>query len=94
MLTPLARRHGALDAHAATGPSAVQPTHFFARANEPKIGHRIVATLGRMGFDRPNRYDVVASAQPVAAAGMLDTPESDHNLVWAALCGRGVSSWR
>ena len=40
---------------------------------------------GAIGIDFPRRYDVVAAAPRATAAGVLDTPESDHNLVWAAL---------
>ena len=82
MLEPLARRHGARDAHA----TIAQPTHFFARANEPKIWHRLAVFFGtKFGLDFPRRYDVVAASPQVQAAGMVDTPESDHDLVWAAL---------
>ena len=88
MLAPLARRHGARDAHAmvAARPCGPRPTHFFARANEPKLWHRLAVLFGtRLGLDFPRRYDVVAASPQVLAAGTVETPESDHDLVWAAL---------
>ena len=88
MIAPFKRRHGAVDAHAVRMPRPAllrRPTHYFARAHEPKLGHRIAVAAGKLGIDFPRRYDVVvASAARVAAAGMLPTPESDHDLVWAA----------
>ena len=74
-------RHGAIDAQR----SNAAPTHFFARANEPKLGHRIAVAFGRAGVDFPCRYDVVVAALESVVAGVLHTPESDHDLVWAAL---------
>ena len=82
MVAPLRRAHGAVDAHAdAAEPAA---THFFARAHEPKIGHRIAVAVGRLGVDFPRRYDVIVSAlRRVGAAGVTTTEGSDHDLVWA-----------
>ena len=85
MLTPLTDRHGAVDAHATAQPPVLQPTHFFARADEPKLGQRLAVLFGSVGVDFPRRYDVVAATPRVAEAGVLTTPESDHDLVWAAL---------
>lgn len=60
-------------------------THCFARQNEPMIPHRIGVALGKLGIDLPRRYDVVCTNLPVAARGQIDTPGSDHDLVWARL---------
>ena len=81
MLSPLLERHGATDVHAA------QPadTHFFARTTESGIGHRLARLAGAVGVDAPRRYDVLAAAARVVAAGYLHTPESDHDGAWAAL---------
>jgi len=79
VLRPLATRHGALDACAAG--RAV--THYMSRAREPKLGHRIAVAAGRLGVDFPRRYDVVCSSAQLVGSGVVDTPASDHNLVWA-----------
>ena len=82
MLAPLRQRHGAHDAHAA----APAPTHFFARADEPKFGHQLAVMVGRLGLDLPRRYDVVCAApRAVEAHGRVRTPGSDHDCVWARL---------
>lgn len=81
LLEPLRLRHGAKDAHV-TSP---EDTHFFARAHEPKLGQRIAVALGQLGIDAPRRYDVVAATMRCIRSGTLDTPASDHNLVWARL---------
>ena len=83
VLLPLLRRHAATDLHA----SAPLDTHFFARAREPKLGHQLAVAFGRLGVDFPRRYDVcVASAALTPLrAGHVETPDSDHDLVWAAL---------
>ena len=40
----------------------------------------------RLGVDFPRRYDVLCAARaPVLASSVVDTPASDHNLVWALL---------
>jgi endonuclease/exonuclease/phosphatase family metal-dependent hydrolase len=62
-----------------------RPTHRFARQNEPMIPHRLGVALGRIGLDLPRRYDVVCTNLSVAARGQIDTPGSDHDLVWARL---------
>ena len=80
MLRPL-RRAGARDAHA----RAPADTHFFARTTESGIGHRLARLAGAVGVDAPRRYDVLAAAARVVAAGYLHTPESDHDGAWAAL---------
>jgi hypothetical protein len=41
--------------------------------------------LGKMGLDLPRRYDVVCTSVPVLRRGQVVTPDSDHDLVWAAL---------
>ena len=74
----------ASDVHAA----APEPTHYFARADEPKIGQRIAVALGRLGVDFPRRYDVIAASSRAIAAGCIETPKSDHDLVWADLSMR------
>ncbi len=78
MLEPLA-------AFGAVAASHGPPTHFFARQDEPHLGHRLVATLGRLGLEWPLRYDVVCTNVEVAERGVRVTPESDHELVWASL---------
>ena len=80
MLRPLART-GARDTHA----RAPADTHFFARTTEPGLGHRLARLAGAVGIDAPRRYDVLAAAARVVAAGYLHTPESDHDGAWAAL---------
>ena len=80
MLRPLARA-GAKDAHA----RAPADTHFFARTTEAGRGHRLARLAGAVGVDAPRRYDVLAAAARVVAAGYLHTPESDHDGAWAAL---------
>lgn len=62
-----------------------RPTHYFARQNEPLLPHRIGVALGKLGIDLPRRYDVVCTNLPVSARGQIDTPGSDHDLVWARL---------
>ena len=59
------------------------PTHYFARQNEPVLGHKICRFVGRFGIDVPRRYDVVCTDRSVHARGQVHTPESDHDLVWA-----------
>ena len=81
MLASLCSTHDALDSHAAHP----RDTHFFARANEPKLGQRIAMAFGRLGIDFPRRYDVVCSSLPTVASGTISTPESDHDLVWATV---------
>ena len=81
MLSPLRSAHGARDTHA----GSTEATHFFARAREPKIGHRIAVAVGKLGVDFPRRYDVVLSAFRTCAAGRVSCDGSDHDLVWAAL---------
>ena len=62
-----------------------KPTHFFSRANEPKLGHQIVYQLGKLGLDVPGCYDVLISNISEESFGQIDTPDSDHNLVYANL---------
>jgi hypothetical protein len=62
-----------------------RPTHYFARQNEPLLPHRIGVALGKLGIDLPRRYDIVCTNLPVSARGHLETPGSDHDLVWARL---------
>eukprot|EP01010_Urceolus_cornutus_P004215 NODE_642_length_1470_cov_96.563688_g482_i0.p1 GENE.NODE_642_length_1470_cov_96.563688_g482_i0~~NODE_642_length_1470_cov_96.563688_g482_i0.p1 ORF type:complete len:455 (-),score=102.03 NODE_642_length_1470_cov_96.563688_g482_i0:105-1412(-) len=61
------------------------PTHFFARADEPLIGQQIAVKLGKLGIDWPMRYDVLCTPFPVIRHGQHATPGSDHDLLWAAL---------
>ena len=58
------------------------PTHFFSRANEPKFGHQVVYNVGKLGVDFPRCYDVLLTSMDVNDWGVLDTKESDHNLVF------------
>jgi endonuclease/exonuclease/phosphatase family metal-dependent hydrolase len=62
-----------------------RPTHYFARQNEPLLPHRIGVALGKVGIDLPRRYDVVCTNLAVSARGQIETPGSDHDLVWARL---------
>ncbi len=62
-----------------------RPTHRFARQDEPMIPHQIGVALGKLGIDLPRRYDVVCTNLPALARGQVDTPGSDHDLVWARL---------
>ncbi len=61
------------------------PTHRFARQNEPMLPHQIGVALGKLGIDLPRRYDVVCTNLPALVRGQVDTPGSDHDLVWARL---------
>ncbi|HLK93461.1 MAG TPA: hypothetical protein VKZ18_26460 [Polyangia bacterium] len=61
------------------------PTHRFARQDEPMIPHQIGVVLGKLGIDLPRRYDVVCTNLPALCRGQVDTPGSDHDLVWARL---------
>lgn len=81
MLEPLRKDHGAYDAHR----HVPQDNHFFSRANEPKIGHRIAVQAGKFGIDFPRRYNIVCSSLPIETRGQITTPASDHDLVWASL---------
>jgi len=60
-----------------------RPTHFFARQGERQFTHRMVRAVGRLGVDWPLCYDVVCTNMAVVEHGVLSTPESDHDLVWA-----------
>jgi endonuclease/exonuclease/phosphatase family metal-dependent hydrolase len=62
-----------------------RPTHFFARSNEPKWGQRLMRALGRFRFDMPRRYDVICTNLEVMARGQIETPDSDHDLLWARI---------
>ena len=85
MLESLHREHGARDVHV----DQPRDNHFFARAHEPRIGQRIAVAVGRVGVDFPRRYDVICSSLPVVARGMVTTPASDHDLVWAQVSSPG-----
>lgn len=63
------------------------PTHYFSRQHEPRLTHRLAVALGKLGIDLPQRYDVICSNLPIERGGHAPTPESDHDLVWAALAG-------
>jgi len=80
LLAPL-RELGAVDSET----PETRATHFFARQNEPRLPHRTGVLLGKMGLDLPRRYDVVCTSVPVLRRGQVVTPDSDHDLVWAAL---------
>mmetsp|Transcript_8669 Transcript_8669/g.23839 ORF Transcript_8669/g.23839 Transcript_8669/m.23839 type:complete len:359 (-) Transcript_8669:39-1115(-) len=79
MLRQLHRDCGMVDVAAA----ADRDTHFFRRANEPKLGQRIAVFFGHLGVDFPCRYDVVCTSLPLVCEGQVETPDSDHDLVWA-----------
>ncbi|MCB9562248.1 MAG: hypothetical protein H6708_17730 [Kofleriaceae bacterium] len=76
-----------LTALGAAPPEAGAPTHFFARQREPLLTHRLTVALGALGLDLPRAYDVVCSNVTVTRRGQLETPASDHDLVWAELAG-------
>jgi len=61
------------------------PTHFFARDAEPKSMRGVAASLGRLGFHRPKRLDVVCTNLPVARTGQVTTDVSDHDLLWTSV---------
>lgn len=88
-----ARQRGALDEilepleRLGARDSGTDPTHFFARQNEPKPLHQMAVMLGRLGIDFPGRYDVVCTNVDVVDHGTVSTVESDHDLVWAELAG-------
>lgn len=42
-------------------------THFFSRANEPKWPQQAAVAMGRLGFDVPGTFDVVATNMPVSS---------------------------
>lgn len=71
-------------AYGAEDPEVV-PTHWFGRQHEPKLTHRACVALGRLGLDLPRRYDVVCTNLRALARGQLETPGSDHDLLWAEL---------
>ena len=52
LLSPLERHHGAVDAHDF---ASIGPTHYFARANEPQLAHKIAVAFGKLGVDFPRR---------------------------------------
>ena len=85
-------RMGVVDTLSAFKGESTADTHWFARADEPKIGHQIGVALGKVGVDVPRRYDVVFSSGRAHAAGVHRTPESDHDLVWASLAMHPVSA--
>jgi endonuclease/exonuclease/phosphatase family metal-dependent hydrolase len=62
-----------------------RPTHHFSRQREPRLTHQLGVLLGKLGIDLPLCYDVVCTNLPVARGGHASTPDSDHDLVWAAL---------
>ena len=78
----LQRLFAPLAAFGATDPET-RPTHRFARQNEGKFIHQTGVLLGKMGIDIPLRYDVLCTNLTVAERGQVDTPDSDHDLVWA-----------
>jgi hypothetical protein len=45
----------------------------------------MVRGIARSGLDVPGRFDVVCTDLPTEAHGRVETPESDHDLVWARL---------
>jgi endonuclease/exonuclease/phosphatase family metal-dependent hydrolase len=81
----LARVLGPLDALGLSAAGDARPTHWFARADEPRLPHQLAVTLGQLGIDLPQRYDVVCTNLRVTRTGCASTADSDHDLVWAAL---------
>jgi len=80
----LQRLFASLAAFGASDPET-RPTHWFARQNEGKFVHQTGVLLGKLGIDIPLRYDVVMTNLAAIERGQVDTPASDHDLVWAAL---------
>ena len=70
-------RHLGLDV-----PPLGSPTHFFSRADEPMLPHRLGRFLGRLGLDMPRRYDIVCTNLERVDEGQVTTPDSDHDLLW------------
>ncbi len=73
ILRPLEQRHEAVDVARARVMSSTEPcpTHYFARAREPRWTHRLAVQVGRLGIDFPRRYDVVCSSAPVTDEGQV-----------------------
>ena len=65
--------------------SDAEPTHFFARADEPKFAHQIAVAFGQLGLDFPECFDIIASSSQTLSCGQVCTIESDHDLVWATI---------
>ncbi|MBC7792368.1 MAG: hypothetical protein H7Z43_01565 [Clostridia bacterium] len=65
-----------------------RPTHFFARSREPRYAQRILRQVGKLGLDAPRRYDVICSNITTPARGQVETPDSDHDLLWVRLKGQ------
>ena len=56
------------DAYICEGePTAMLDTHFFSRADEPKLPQQAVVAVGRLGLDLPGVFDIVATNMPVTA---------------------------
>mmetsp|Transcript_17398 Transcript_17398/g.44991 ORF Transcript_17398/g.44991 Transcript_17398/m.44991 type:complete len:284 (+) Transcript_17398:51-902(+) len=79
MLAPLEHELGAMD----VGADQDRNTHYFWRANEPKLGQRIAVFFGQFGVDFPCRYDVLCTNLEVLEHGQVETLDSDHDLVYA-----------
>ena len=62
-----------------------RPTHFFSRQREPKLSHRLTVALGKIGLDLPRCCDVICTNLGVADQGEIQTPASDHDLVWSQI---------
>ncbi len=92
--TVLARVLAPLDSLGVRAVCDPRPTHYFARANEPRLPHQLAVALGRLGLDLPQRYDVVCTNLEVTATGSALTPDSDHDLVWAALAPQAAAQPR
>jgi hypothetical protein len=86
----LRRLFAPLAAFGASDPET-RPTHRFARQNEGKFIHQMGVLLGKLGIDIALRYDVVMTNLAATERGQVDTPASDHDLVWAALAFSGTT---
>lgn len=62
-------------------------THWFGRSRDPKLAQRVMVRLGKLGLDAPRRYDVMCTNLPLAKRGQVETPDSDHDLLWIQLKG-------
>ena len=74
------------DAYICEGePTAMLDTHFFTRADEPKLPQQAVVAVGRLGLDLPGVFDIVATNMPVTARHHWSILSSDHDCVAATM---------
>jgi hypothetical protein len=68
--------------------SGLVDTHYFARANEPKVPQQVVVAAGRLGLDLPGVFDVVATNMQVLDRHHWTIASSDHDCVAATVRGQ------